>query len=84
MIIEDLLDGVVKLEFGNREQIECIDSFREAQKEAQKGLKKYRAIFHFSGSADVEIEAYDEVDAREKAHEAYMDGDLDVDDLVAG
>ena len=81
MIIEDLLSGKVKLEFGNREQIETIDNYEKAQVEAREGLKLYKVIFHFSGSADVDVEAYDEQDAIEKAKEEECDLDIEWEDL---
>ena len=81
MIIEDLLSGKVKLEFGNKEQIEIIDNHEKAQDEDREGLKLYKVTFHFSGSAEIDIEAYDEEDAIEKANEERHDLDIEWEDL---
>ena len=67
--IEKLLSGEEKLEFGNQEQIECIDSFQRVQEEAEEGLQRYRVTLWYSGSVFVDVEAHDEQEALEVARE---------------
>jgi len=81
MTIDGLLSGEIKPEFGNKKHIEAIDNYVKAQKEAKEGLKLYRVVFHFSGSADINVEAYDEEDAIEKANEERCDLDIEWEDL---
>lgn len=80
-MIKDLLDGVVKLKFGDREQIECIDSYGKAQEEAEEGLRRYRVICHYSGSSSVDVDAYDEEDAKEKAQDEIDDHEIEWEDI---
>jgi len=77
--IEDLLSGKEKLQFGNTEQIKAIDEFTEAQKEAEEDERIYVVSFGISGSYEIEISAFNEEEAEEKARDEFdfMDASID-------
>lgn len=75
--IQDLLDGKVKLEFGNKEQIQAIDFYTVAQKEAEEGKKIYMVEIGLSGSVSVEVNANSEEEAEEIARDEF--GPLEID-----
>lgn len=81
MNIEDMLSGKEKLEFGNEEQIEALNNYEEVQKECEEGLKLFKVILYHSGSSEVEVEAYDEQEAGEKAKEEISDFDIEWEDI---
>lgn len=59
-----------KLEFGNRKQIEAIDSFIN-EKEVFENT--YEVEFAIEGDGTVEVEASSEDEARSKAYDIIMD-----------
>ena len=73
----DLASKKVKLKFGDKEQIECIDREAGFQKEDKEALSLYKAIVYYSGEAEIEIEAVDEYEAREKVQEETHDLDIE-------
>lgn len=74
---EDLASKKVKLRFGDKEQIECIKREANFQKEEKEALSLFKVIVHYSGEAEMEVEALDEFDAREKAQEESHDLDIE-------
>jgi len=67
MTFEDLLEGRVKLEFGNKEQIEVIDRYIAEKREKEEGSCMYRISYAVSGTAFVDVFAETEEEAREIA-----------------
>ena len=65
--IQDILDHKIKLEFGNKEQIKCIENWSERQKEIEEADRNFRVTFALSGTATIDVEAEDEDEAIEKA-----------------
>lgn len=81
LLIDDLLSGVIKLKFGSREQIEAIKNYEKAQEEAKEGLKMYRVIFHYTGSLEICINAFDEHEAEEMAKDEVINNNIEWEDL---
>lgn len=80
MTFEDLLTGKVKLEFGNKEQIQVIDMHQAWEKEKEEGSGTYRVSYAVSGTAYVDVYAENEDEARELADdERDMDSVEDID-----
>ena len=80
----EILCGKEKLEFGNTEQIRAIDRQTEIIKaqnadKDEEVLKLYQVEFAVSGTAIVDVEAYDQNEAEEKAREHV--GTRDIDEL---
>lgn len=82
---QDLKSGKVKLEFGNMEHVKIIDESAEQQrldaiKDDPEILKKFRCIFYASGSAEIDVDAYDEEEAEEVARDLLGFDDVEWED----
>lgn len=90
---EELVQKKVPLEFGNQEQIQAIDQEALKRQEAEERarmeesdagceevLKIYTVEFALSGTASVQVEAYDEEEAKQKARDEFRVSDMDIDD----
>lgn len=95
MIFEDLRIGKIRLEFGNWEQINCID--REIQRIEEKKdieehggdekvMKLYRVSYAVGGELSIDVYAYDEDQALDIADDnkygiGIGDFNIDIDHL---
>lgn len=85
ILMEDLLSGKVTLEFGNSEQINCIDRFQQAQAEEKENLemgkKWYTVDVYYSGSSKIDVQAYDEFEAEELARDEISYEEIEWEDI---
>jgi hypothetical protein len=90
---EELAQKKVPLEFGNQEQIQAIDRETLKRQEVVERarmeedcencvavLRVYTVEFALSGTASVQVVAYDEEEARQKARDEFRVSDMDIDD----